>query len=96
MKITFDLAKNITNKQKHGVYLSDAKYLDWEHMVAVADNHGQYSEDRYIGVTYGLAYLKNRIYVVVFIYSDKDDEEIYRIISLRKATNAEVRNYAKT
>ncbi|AYG99632.1 BrnT family toxin [Pectobacterium brasiliense] len=96
MKIIFDPIKNQSNKQKHGVYLADAKYLDWDRMVAASDSLGNYSEDRYIGITYGLAYLNNRIYVVVFTYSDGDDEEIYRIISLRKATKAEVEKYAKT
>lgn len=96
MKITFDPIKNETNKQKHGVYLSAAQYLDWEGMIATPDAFGRYGEDRYIGITYGLAYLNNRIYAVVFTYSDGDDGEIYRIISLRKATKAEVKNYAKT
>ncbi|WP_240042308.1 BrnT family toxin [Photorhabdus khanii] len=77
------------------MYLADAEYLDWGRMVAVSDSLGAYGEDRYIGITYGFAYLNNRIYVVVFTYSDDDDEEIYRIISLRKATKEEVQNYAK-
>lgn len=96
MKIIFDPIKNGTNKQKHGVYLADAEHLEWERMVAEPDSLGQYGEDRYIGITYGLAYLNNRIYAVVFTYSDGDDGEIYRIISLRKATKVEVKNYAKT
>ncbi len=70
MKIIFDPIKNQSNKQKHGVYLADAKYLDWDRMVAASDSLGN--------------------------YSDGDDEEIYRIISLRKATKAEVEKYAKT
>ncbi|MGL5388636.1 MAG: BrnT family toxin [Enterobacterales bacterium] len=95
MKITCDPIKNETNKQKHGVYLTDAEYLDWDLMVAAPDSLGTYEEDRYIGITYGFAYLNDRIYAIVFTYNDSDGEEVYRIISLRKATKEEVRNYAK-
>ncbi|MGQ3662656.1 BrnT family toxin [Citrobacter braakii] len=96
MIITFDPTKNQTNKLKHGVFLSDARHLEWDALVAVEDTDLQYGEMRYSGLTYGLAHLGNRVYAVVFTYDDSGCDEVYRIISLRKATKVEVQKYAKT
>ncbi|HGJ5860139.1 MAG TPA: BrnT family toxin [Arsenophonus nasoniae] len=96
MKIEFDPKKNQRNKDKHGLYLKDAEYLDWDNMLACEDTDVSYGETRYFGITYGMAYLGNRIYAVVFTYREENNEDIYRIISLRKATKVEIRKYAKT
>lgn len=95
MKFTYDPDKNKSNKDKHGVHLDDARHLDWDALIAMEDTDISYGEARYLGLTYGLAYLENRIYAVVFTYDDTGDNEIYRIISLRKATKVEVQKYAK-
>ncbi|MGP6445682.1 BrnT family toxin [Rahnella aceris] len=95
MIFTYDQVKNQSNKNKHGVYLADACHLDWNAMMATEDTSMNYGEERYLGLTYGLAILKGCIYAVVFTYDDSDDDEIYHIISLRKATKVEVQKYAK-
>ncbi|EHN1752862.1 BrnT family toxin [Salmonella enterica subsp. diarizonae serovar 50:z52:z35] len=94
MKITFDPNKDVTNKSKHGYSLADAKLLDWGSMVVVEDNRINYGEIRYVGITYGIAYLGNRMFSVCF--TESNDFTEYRIISLRLATKQEIRRYAET
>ncbi|WP_454878548.1 BrnT family toxin [Serratia inhibens] len=90
----FDLAKNQSNKKKHGLYLKDTEQLDWDHLVVWEDAREEYGEMRQYGLTYGLTYLGDRIYAVVFTHDEEED--IYRIISLRQATKQEVKKYAET
>lgn len=93
MNIVFNATKNASNKRKHGVFLSDAKDLDWDSMLIEDNWHPDYLEERYFGLSYGLTYLGNKIYAVVF---KEVNEDIYRIISLRKATSHEVQRYANS
>nr|WP_033761788.1 BrnT family toxin [Pantoea agglomerans] len=94
MKITFDPNKSETNNTKHGYSLAEAENLDWDNMVVTEDDRYDYDETRYIGLTYGIAYLGNKIFSVCFTVTD--DFECYRIISLRLATKQEIRKYAET
>ncbi|MEQ9721560.1 BrnT family toxin [Yersinia alsatica] len=73
--------------------MSDAKDLDWNTMVVEEDIDITYGEERYLGLSYGLTYLGNKIYAVVF---KEISDEVYRIISLRRATNHEVQRYANS
>ncbi|WP_235896091.1 BrnT family toxin [Yersinia alsatica] len=73
--------------------MSDAKDLDWNTMVVEEDIDITYGEERYLGLSYGLTYLGNKIYAVVFT---EISDEVYRIISLRRATNHEVQRYANS
>ena len=86
MEITFDPQKNLSNKEKHGVYLSDAAYLDWDTVISFPDTRYGYGEQREIG--YG--YMNGRLYCVVFV--DRDEER--RIISFRKTNDREQKRYA--
>ncbi len=60
--------------------------LEWDWLRAEEDRRYDYGEIRMIGY----APIGIRVYCV--IYTDRDD--IRRIISLRKATRREVKNYA--
>lgn len=93
MDIVFDPVKDVSNKRKHQISLSDAKDLDWNTMVVEEDIDITYGEERYLGLSYGLTYLGNKIYAVVFT---EISDEVYRIISLRRATNHEVQRYANS
>ncbi len=62
-------------------------------MVVEEDIDITYGEERYLGLSYGLTYLGNKIYAVVFT---EISDEVYRIISLRRATNHEVQRYANS
>ncbi len=85
MEITFDAAKDVANRAKHGVSLALAAELEWDWLLVVPDVRRDYGEQRWIG----FAPIGERVYCVVF--TDRGEER--RIISLRKANGREVRRY---
>jgi len=87
MKFEWDEAKNQTNIRKHGLDFNDAPYIFNSPMLVDLDTRYPYEEDRWIGI--GL--LRNRVVVVVYV--ERDDEEIIRIISLRKALSYERKRF---
>lgn len=88
MEITFDLAKDASNRAKHGVSLADAAGLEWDSALTWPDERRDYGEARMAGI----GYIGLRLYCVVFV----DRDEGRRIISLRKANSREVQRYAET
>ena len=87
MEIEFDADKDAVNVEKHGVSLADASQLEWETLWAMEDRRREYGERRMIGY----AVMGERLYCVVFT----ERSDAYRIISLRKANNREIRFYAE-
>jgi uncharacterized protein len=86
MRIEFDKAKDRRNRAKHGLSLGFAARLDWDSMLIQVDDKEDYGEERWIGV----APREGRLYTVVFTMRD---DELPRIISLRRATNTEIERY---
>jgi uncharacterized protein len=87
MKIAFDPAKDAANVKKHGVSLAAAEVLEWDLLLATEDPNGQYGEARMVG----FAPVGRVVYCVGFT----EQNEVYRIISLRRALPKEVRDYAR-
>ncbi len=87
MDITFDPAKDRLNIANHGISLALAAELEWALMLACEDVRESYGEQRWIG----FAPIDRALYCLVFTEAG----EMYRIISLRKATPREVRDYAR-
>jgi uncharacterized protein len=86
MQLKFDPGKEVRNRAKHGLSLSVAERLDWNSMLARVDDRQDYGEERWVGVApYGA-----RLYTVVFTL---EDEDIVRVISLRRSTNREIEHY---
>ena len=85
MKFIYDLAKNDSNLQKHGLPLSEAKFLDWDAALKWIDRRKDYGEERCVA----LVPMKQRLYCVVYVESKAN----IRIISLRKANNREIDKY---
>lgn len=86
MQFEWDELKNLSNIAKHGFDFADAyRIFDLPTLVYV-DERQDYGEERYIGI--GL--LDGRVIVVVYT---KPDENIVRIISLRKAISHERKRY---
>ena len=83
--ITYDNKKNESNKEKHGLNLSDAKDLDWNSVLSKPDTRRDYRELREIG--YGV--MGDRLYCVVFVQRGQS----YHVISFRKANRREVKEY---
>ena len=86
VKIDFDPTKNAANIANHGVSQADAKLLEWDLLLAQEDIRDDYGEQRMVGY----APIGALLFCVVFT----EHEDTYRIISLRKATKREVREYA--
>lgn len=87
MQIEFDPAKDAANLSKHGVSLSLASELDWDAALVWVDDRFEYDEMRMIA----LAPKTETLYYVAFA----ERGEIYRIISLRRATRHEVKYYVE-
>lgn len=85
MRISYDLAKDASNRIKHGVSLALARELDWDSALVWADDRYEYDELRMVA----LAPKTNTLYYVSFV----DRGSLRRIISLRLATRREVKHY---
>jgi len=86
MKIEIDPGKDVVNIAKHGVSLALAEALEWDLILSREDDREDYGEVRMAGY----APIGATVYAVVYV----ETNEVYRIISLRKAELREVRYYA--
>jgi uncharacterized DUF497 family protein len=86
MKIEFSSTKDATNIAEHGISLAMAELLEWDLLLATEDKRENYGEVRMVG----FAPIGRKVYCVVFTEND----DVYRIINLRKALPKEVRAYA--
>lgn len=86
IQITFDPSKADSNLIKHGISFDEAKIalLDPNALVREDFDH---DEPRFV-----LLGMANRLLVVVYCYVDNDD--MIRLISARKATKNEEKQYA--
>lgn len=87
MDIVYDAAKSESNIVKHGVSLAEAAQFEWQDALTWSDERKNYGEDRLCA----LGYIGLRLYYVVYVVRD----DIFRIISLRKANSREVKLYAE-
>lgn len=87
MRIEFDLAKDASNRAKHGISLALAERLDWDAALVWIDERFDYGEWRMIA----LAPETSTLYYAAFV----DHDNVRRIISLRKATRLEVKHYVE-
>jgi uncharacterized DUF497 family protein len=87
-RFEWDDAKNRSNIRKHGFDFVDAEEMFRGILLARPDTREDYGEKRCIGI----GTIRNRTAVVVF--SERGPENI-RIISLRKASRRERKEYEK-
>lgn len=91
MKFEWDSEKDKTNRQKHKVNLLEACYVfSDKHMLTFYDEEHSGDEDRWI--TMGQS-LSGRILVVIHTFRKNKGKESVRIISARKATKHEEKQY---
>jgi uncharacterized DUF497 family protein len=88
MRFEWDERKNQANIRKHGLDFADAREIFSMPMLVAPDDREDYGEDRWIGV--GLL----RAFVVVVVYVERD-EDVVRVISLRKALSHERAEYER-
>ena len=87
MKFDWDPDKNQSNKADHnGIGFEDAQHIFDGLVLSCLDTRENYGEDREIA--YGAIGLGT---VLAVVYTERD--ETIRIISARKATRSETRNY---
>ena len=86
MKFEWDENKRISNLAKHRLDFQDAHLVFNDESFFVEDERYQYDEARFI--LYGT--LLGRVIVVVF---SMPDDDVVRIISMRKGTKRERKSY---
>jgi uncharacterized DUF497 family protein len=87
MQFEWDRQKRKTNIRKHGFDFLDAAMVFEGDTLTIPDEREEYGEERF--VTLGL--LKGVVVVIVHA----EEEDLIRIISMRKATKNEEINYFK-
>jgi len=87
MDITYDPSKDGANIAKPGMSFQLAEVIDWSAVLSYVDTRRDYMEVREVG----FAPIGTRLYCVVFTQRG----ETMHVISLRKANDRKVRNYAK-
>lgn len=86
IQITFDPSKADSNLIKHGISFDEAKIALFDPNALVREDYN-HNEPRFV-----LLGMANRLLVVVYCYVDNDD--MIRLISARKATKNEEKQYA--
>jgi hypothetical protein len=90
MRYVWDEAKNRTNISKHGISFEDAPGMFEYPMLACMDTRQYYGEERWVGIGFlgGI--------IAVIVYSEDDERDETRIISVRKATKNESNRFKET
>jgi uncharacterized DUF497 family protein len=87
-RFEWDEIKNRSNIRKHGFDFADAEEMFRNNLLARPDTRQDYGERRWIGI----GAIRGRAVVVVFV---ERGSQIIRIISLRKASRRELKEYEK-
>ncbi|MGH6796327.1 MAG: BrnT family toxin, partial [Methylocella sp.] len=86
MKIEFDIGKDRSNREKHGVSLARAAEMLMDVQAVFTDTRFNYGECRY--VAYGP--VDGRLHCLVYT---RPDAKTVRAVSLRKANKREVKRH---
>ena len=93
MKFEWDKNKEKTNIQKHGVTFEQASYVFSDpYALNKYDNEHSENEDRWLLLGKSLNEI---ILIVVHTFKNRNDFELVRIISARRATKIEKQIYQK-
>lgn len=89
LKFEWDENKNAINKQKHGIAFEEAltAFYDSEALLIDDPDHS-WEEERFI-----LLGLSKRVNLLVVCHCYKQSDTVIRIISARKATKTEIKQY---
>ena len=88
MGVHCDPKKDALNRRKHGISLYRAEEFDLDTARFDQDDRDDYGEVRWTAV----GWLDGKLYVLIFVL---EEDESMRVISLRKATREERREYAE-
>lgn len=87
MRYEWDENKRQLNLHKHGFDFEDAKEIFSSPLLVQLDTRQDYGEDRWVAI----GFLRYR--VVVMVYTEDDEHDVRRIISLRKALSYEQKRF---
>ena len=85
MQFEWDENKARSNKAKHGVDFESARQFDFDTALYIVDNTVAYGEERWQAI----GFIGPRLHTLIFT----DRESRIRIISLRKASYAEMKDF---
>ncbi len=83
----WDQQKNKANIAKHGIAFDAIDEFDFDNAIEFEDGRFDYGEQR----LYAIGWLRGRLYAVTFVWRG----DMIRVISLRPASKAEQKRYAK-
>jgi uncharacterized protein len=88
-RLEWDPRKSDANRRKHGLTFEDAAHVfrdPFKRLEIEGDEHGEIRW-RTIGE------IRSRLYIVSHVIREENEEEIYRIITSRKATARERKSF---
>lgn len=86
MRFQYDPEKAAANLRKHGVSFADAEGVFQDSLAVTFEDPGAEGERRFVAVGLG-----NAGELLVIVYSEREGE--YRLISVRRATRKERKQY---
>lgn len=91
IKFEWNAAKSEKNIKKHGISFDEAKSVFFdEFAVQFFDQESSETEDRFL-----MLGMSNEINLLLVCHCERDDGNTIRIISARKATKNESKNYQR-
>jgi len=91
IKFEWNAAKAATNIKKHGVSFDEAKSVFFdEFAVQFFDQENSETEDRFL-----MLGMSNKTNLLLVCHCERDDGNTIRVISARKATKNESKNYQR-
>ena len=86
MQFYWDSNKDLENKSKHGITFSEAKSVFYDERAKIINDpdHSDVAEERFI-----IMGISSEFKILMVCHCYRDDDEIIRIISARKANKAE-------
>ena len=91
IKFEWDAAKAATNLKKHGISFDEAKSVFFdEFAIQFFDQENSVTEDRFL-----MLGMSNETNLLLICHCERDDGNSIRVISARKATKNESKNYQR-
>ncbi len=89
IRFEWDRKKNIENVKKHKVSFEEAKSVFYDRNARlISDPEHSSSEERFV-----LLGISSKLRLLVVVHTYRENDEVIRIISARKATKSEINYY---
>ena len=89
IQFQWDKSKNLVNIKKHKISFEEAKTVFFdENARLIPDPEHSINEERFI-----ILGISNKLRLLVVVHTYKENDEVIRIISARKATKPEIKYY---